>query len=147
MTCPNITEPRGCWNVRCQLGKQCITPERDDSRASQPSGAAGEVAHDQVEAAYSAWCHSTHPDPFVRMTQAIRASLASPSSGGWMPIATIPEKGEFLVFMPEERMQIQAAKWHPNVKVIGGNFAFDMSAPTHWMPLPAAPKSSGESHE
>lgn len=31
MTCPNINEPRGCWNVRCQLGKVCINPERADA--------------------------------------------------------------------------------------------------------------------
>lgn len=26
--CPNINEPRGCWRVRCQLGKKCVEPER-----------------------------------------------------------------------------------------------------------------------
>ena len=58
----------------------------------------------------------------------------------WQPIETIPPEGEFLVFMPGERMKIQVAKWHPNVKVIGNVFAFDLTKPTHWMPLPEPPK-------
>ena len=35
MTCPNINEPRGCWNVRCQLGKECIDPKRNDADQEQ----------------------------------------------------------------------------------------------------------------
>jgi hypothetical protein len=59
----------------------------------------------------------------------------------WQPIETAPAEGKFLVYMPDEdRQPIQVARWHPKVKVIGGNFAFDMPKPTHWMPLPDAPK-------
>ena len=61
---------------------------------------------------------------------------------GWLPIETAPEEGQFLVYMPEDkRCPIQVAKWHPNVKVIGNQFAFDQPKPTHWMPLPEAPNA------
>ena len=61
---------------------------------------------------------------------------------GWMPIETAPEEGQFLVYMPEDkRSPIQVAKWLPNVKVIGNQFAFDLHKPTHWMPLPEAPNA------
>lgn len=60
----------------------------------------------------------------------------------WKPMDTAPETGVFLVYMPAEREKdrIQVAKWHPNVKVIGGCFAFDRKPATHWMPLPAEPE-------
>jgi hypothetical protein len=57
----------------------------------------------------------------------------------WQPIETAPKEGEYLVYMPAERHPIQVARYHPNVKVIGNVFAFDLSPPTHWMPLPAPP--------
>lgn len=61
----------------------------------------------------------------------------------WQPIETAPEHGQFLVYMPEEpRRKIQAAEWHPNVKVIGNHFAFDLTKPTHWMPLPDPPPTT-----
>ncbi|WP_229011627.1 DUF551 domain-containing protein [Paraburkholderia gardini] len=58
----------------------------------------------------------------------------------WQPIETAPAEGQFLVYMPDEKRQpIQVARWHPNVKIIGGAFAFDLPPPTHWMPLPEPP--------
>ena len=57
----------------------------------------------------------------------------------WQPIETAPENGEFLVYLPNERMKVQSVLWHPNVKIIGSQFAFDTSKPTHWMPLPEPP--------
>lgn len=61
----------------------------------------------------------------------------------WKPIETIPEEGEFLVFMPEERegQRIQAASWHRNVKMIGNRFDFDFTPTTHWMEKPEPPHS------
>lgn len=83
-----------------------------------------------------------------RVARAIyRAALsAAPQSDGWRPMETAPEMGEFLVYMPQERTQIQVAKWHPNVKTIGGSFSFDLTAPTHWHPLPKIPQTEGQSH-
>jgi hypothetical protein len=60
----------------------------------------------------------------------------------WRPIETAPETGVFLVYMPEERTKFQVANFHPNVRVIGNCFAFDLTKPSHWMPLPAAPEDS-----
>lgn len=57
----------------------------------------------------------------------------------WKPIETAPEKGEFLVYMPEGEPKIQTGVWHPNAKVIGNQFLFDMWPATHWMPLPEPP--------
>ncbi len=61
----------------------------------------------------------------------------------WQPIETAPEDGEFLVYMPEERTRIQSAKFRQNVKTIGGAFAFDLTKPSHWMPLPPPPAITG----
>lgn len=61
----------------------------------------------------------------------------------WKPIETAPEVGAFLVWMPEPhiRSHMAVASWHPNLKVVGGCFLFDLrSKPTHWMPLPEPPK-------
>lgn len=80
-----------------------------------------------------------------RAERAKAARLSAPQAAGqWMPIETAPEFGEFLVYLPHERVKIQTAKWHPNAKVIGNVFAFDMSKPTHYMPLPAPPTPAGE---
>jgi hypothetical protein len=61
------------------------------------------------------------------------------SEAQWKPIETAPTEGEFLVYMPRETSKIQAARFNSRVRVIGNAFAFDLSHPTHWMPLPAAP--------
>ena len=59
---------------------------------------------------------------------------------GWQPMDTCPPEGQFLVYMPEHHLcKIQVAMWHPNCKIIGGCFAFDMPTPTHWHPLPPPP--------
>jgi len=59
----------------------------------------------------------------------------------WLPITTVPSEGKFLVYMPDEmREPIQAANWHPNMKVTGGVFAFDLPEATHWMPMPPPPE-------
>jgi hypothetical protein len=59
----------------------------------------------------------------------------------WQPIETAPAEGKFMVYMPDEKRQpIQVARWHPNVKVIGGSLDFDMPKPSHWMALPEPPK-------
>lgn len=68
------------------------------------------------------------------------AALAQPEPvAGWRPIETAPTVGEFLVYMPDEIQKMQTARFRENVKVIGGHFAFDLTKPTHWMPLPPAP--------
>lgn len=65
------------------------------------------------------------------------------TTDAWQPIETAPDDGEFLVYTPNERRKIQAAEWHSNFKVIGNHFAFDLTKPTHWMPLPEPPTTGG----
>jgi hypothetical protein len=65
----------------------------------------------------------------------------------WQPIETAPKDGEFLVYMPEERTKFQVARFHQNVKIIGNTFAFDLTEPTHWMPLPASPTTQADPGE
>ena len=75
-----------------------------------------------------------------------RAALAAPASP-WLPIESLPAEGEFLFYLPGERRKIQAAQVRPNVTTIGGCFAFDLTKPTHYMPmppLPAGPVEQGE---
>jgi hypothetical protein len=70
-------------------------------------------------------------------------SLSTQAGEGWRDIATAPESGTFLVYMPEdERLPMQVARWHPNIKVIGAMFAFDAKTPTHWRPLPSPPSDT-----
>jgi hypothetical protein len=59
----------------------------------------------------------------------------------WQPIETAPAEGTFLVYIPSERpgRRIQVARWHPNVKIVGHVFAFDLPPITHWRPLPPEP--------
>ena len=74
--------------------------------------------------------------------------LAAPPTAqaeGWAAIETAPQEGVFLVYMPDEARparRVQVADWHPNVKVVGGLFAFDCAPITHWMPLPPPPTSA-----
>ena len=66
---------------------------------------------------------------------------------GWQSIETAPKEGVFLVFMQDEvrpARRMQVANWHPNVKIVGGLFAFDCAKVTHWMPLPHPPTSAEE---
>ena len=60
----------------------------------------------------------------------------------WRPIETAPRDGVFLVYLVHEMLgsRVHAARWHPNVKTIGGVFHFDAPPATHWMPLPEPPK-------
>ena len=63
----------------------------------------------------------------------------------WQSIDSAPKDGQFLVYMPDESVdKIQAANYRPNVKVIGNHFAFDLTKPTHWQPLPPAPEQKTE---
>ena len=74
--------------------------------------------------------------------------LAAPPTAqaqGWQSIETAPKEGVFLVFMQDEvrpARRMQVANWHPNVKIVGGLFAFDCAKVTHWMPLPNPPTSA-----
>jgi hypothetical protein len=58
----------------------------------------------------------------------------------WQPIETLPDEGQFLIYLPEEIRQFQVMYKNHRFSMIGGDFGFDLTKPTHWMPLPEPPK-------
>jgi hypothetical protein len=72
------------------------------------------------------------------------AKLTHSCSGdvhGWQPFDTAPKVGAFLVYLPSElSRKYQVMYRTERTVIIGGAFAFDMSKPTLWMPLPEPPK-------
>ncbi len=64
----------------------------------------------------------------------------------WKPIDTAPKDGTFLVWLekPDRSLnsQVAIARWHPNIKIINGHFAFDAEEPLYWRPLPEPPSSA-----
>lgn len=71
--------------------------------------------------------------------KAERDQLRAELEGRWLPIESMPKEGAFLVFTPNERSKVQAARRHGSVFVIGNAFAFDLTKPTHWAPEPPPP--------
>ncbi len=83
--------------------------------------------------------------PEIWETRALYAAQPTAQAEGWQSIETAPKEGVFLVFMQDEvrpARRMQVANWHPNVKLVGGLFAFDCAKVTHWMPLPNPPTSA-----
>jgi hypothetical protein len=82
---------------------------------------------------------------YVTVRRAIAsAKLASPPApSGWQPIESAPVDGEpFQVWLPEkwQHSHVHTATFHPNVRVVGGLFLFDLPCqPTHWSRLPPGP--------
>ena len=81
-----------------------------------------------------------------RIGKALAAAPKQPvttaQGSGWRSMESAPKEGQFLVWLPEKHfgMNIHTARFHPNLKMVGGTFAFDLPAhPTRWMPLPAPP--------
>jgi hypothetical protein len=68
----------------------------------------------------------------------------------WQSIESIPMDGTpVLVWLPDDgsfrRSQVQVANYHPNCKIVGNVFAFDLrKQPTHWMPCPEGPRMETE---
>jgi hypothetical protein len=60
----------------------------------------------------------------------------------WFPISSAPRDGTpILVWLSEKHLgsHVHSACFRPNVLIIGGHFAFDVSAPSHWMNQPGPP--------
>ncbi len=77
------------------------------------------------------------------------ARKAQPPEGvvpdGWRPIESAPKDGSVLGYSPLSRESkrislVQLKDGEPFI--VDGAFAFDRPPPTHWMPLPAAPKEA-----
>lgn len=77
-------------------------------------------------------CHSCQKDEVI-------AKLQGP---GWLLYSSAPKEGAFLVYMPEEPegREIQVmTRWRANGQtheIIGGNWAYDLTKPYEWHPLP-----------
>jgi hypothetical protein len=69
----------------------------------------------------------------------LEAQLEAVKQDDWQPIETAPKLGEFQVYMPNEKTKIQTANARKSFTVIGGVFAFDLTAPTHWKPQSKPP--------
>jgi len=84
-----------------------------------------------------------NPETIIELLDTIDSFRSEPPiQEGWRPIETAPNEGDFLVYMPSEPSKVQAAWRNKNgVFVIGGAFAFDISKPTYWMPMPPAPQA------
>lgn len=102
---------------------------------------------EKLELAERTFDHNQWLDAECRRYLLDHGKALSEALGGWLPIETCPEDGEFLVYMPDGSRKIQAARWSPNIKTIGTAFAFDLTKPTHWRPLPPPPTSAKGSGE
>lgn len=68
-------------------------------------------------------------------------------NSGWMPIESAPRDGtRMIVFCPTENDQyvINIAHWQSNTEKWHNGLWGVLYEPTHWMPLPAAPKMDGK---
>lgn len=83
-------------------------------------------------------------DKVEKFVAELRAALDTVvADEGWRPIDTVPV-GDIpvLVWLPIPSIgsHVHSATFHPNVKIVGHQFKFDLeSQPTHWRPLPPAP--------
>lgn len=132
------------WNQRATLASAPATrdnPSPVDATASLIDAARAVVGrwHTPV------WKEVEHTAAFIaRLDEAAtRAAGEAPPAQQWVPIADAPASCEVLVYMPEEKTQFQVMRKRPNVTIIGNVFAFDLTKPTHYMPLPAAPQHQG----
>jgi hypothetical protein len=98
-----------------------------------------QVSDEDVEQACEAWSDvydgmpgSNAPSMRAALEQFLARKLA------WLPMETCPPEGGFQVRLAEPMLGnwVHSAKWHPNVKTIGGVFSFDAPKPTGWLPLP-----------
>jgi hypothetical protein len=103
----------------------------------------GYVSEHNCEGPFQFQFHKSQASVYWDNCKVVTAVYRAPAAPApaWQPIETAPDSGVFLVYMPDERTKFQVAKFHPNVRVIGNCFAFDITKPTHWMPLPEAPTS------
>ncbi len=66
----------------------------------------------------------------------------------WQSMETAPKVGEFLVYLPEEYRKFQVMYRTERMTIIGGAFAFDVSKPTLWAPIPEiSPPTAAPSHD
>ncbi len=54
--CPHVEEPRGCYRVRCQLGRKCVDPKTGFSLTPQPPNGRPMLTPEQREIAIKKLC-------------------------------------------------------------------------------------------
>ena len=110
------------------------------------------ITDQMVEAALQAYCGQDHQLDFGVLEahlKAMRAALEAAEGAAWQPIETAPCDGTtVLVYAPSPDHQ----RWHESVHDLphilctaayheDAGFCIDtIREPTHWRPLPAAPK-------
>lgn len=117
------------------------------------------VAHKDISkggnrAEYEAWQASSVRSFKALMDKAAETALAKADAilargcpEGWRPIETAPKDDEpFLAFVPHARVGYMLACCCGTDGQWRDNLSGEVHAPTHWMPLPAAPQpiSGGE---
>ena len=80
------------------------------------------------------------PDPAAVRDDIERAILAERQRDQWQPIETIP-LGEYVLIY---RGAMGVEVFHAEDEFWREAFEFDTDEPTHWHPLPAAPKGGAE---
>lgn len=123
------------WRIRAALAAQSAAPVGICTQAELD---AFEGLDSKSKILFSMWVERA-----LKAEATIDAAPA-PSAAQWQPIETAPRDGEFLVYLPEEHRKYQVMYRTERTSIIGGAFAFDMSKPTDWMPLPAPPAHPGE---
>ena len=112
---------------------------------------------------YAVPAHQLELDPIDEAITAGRAALANAEPAGWQPIETAPKDGRPILLFgdcrvtsgnwsaPSETPRIiyqdgfapdtEWDEWEPYWESWDGGFT-EEHPPTHWMPLPAAPKDT-----
>lgn len=86
------------------------------------------------------------PHAICELLDALEAALARAEGAGWQPIETAPKDGtRILVWIGDDFPMVAKWKeskygswWNPCEDLIAD--VLGACAPTHWMPLPAAPE-------
>lgn len=69
-----------------------------------------------------------------------RCDGVTPAVQGWVAVSGKLPNGEWLVYMPDEHTKYKTANVCNRLTEIGGHFDFDLTKPSHYMPLPQPPK-------
>lgn len=99
------------------------------------------------------WGEGAAPRGVAVIDQAAALAGFAVETNEWQPIESIPMDGTpVLAWSPEPfhgKTPVQVATYHPNCKIVGGIFLFDLRGeqrPTHWRPMLAGPTEKTTEH-
>jgi hypothetical protein len=79
--------------------------------------------------------------PLAELAAFSAGKLRAPAQAqGWQPIETAPESERVHVYVPNAGVKIAQKTTHPSDGPLWWDGEEIISKPTHWMPLPEAPK-------